>query len=112
MKYLDIVGDRKDELVRAYADRLILVHHLSDCEAMDYAQTAVDAGYAVGPGQIWKLDEPTRDIAPMVLEVEQCFFWDGHGDSIRTTDGRLMTAAELFRHYHLDDWPVVVGAES
>ncbi|WP_431977610.1 hypothetical protein [Micromonospora haikouensis] len=105
-----IIGpDRRDQLIRAAADRLILEHGLAAEPALRYATAAYDDGdpiVLVAVGQVWRAKRTPREEADAPRDEAVIAEVDRATAMAWTTTGRgLNYACHLGRHFDLVDWP-------
>ncbi|MBM0201795.1 hypothetical protein JNW90_00830 [Micromonospora sp. STR1s_5] len=105
-----IVGpERRTDLIRAAADRLILETSMAPDAALRYATAAYDVGdtvVLVAPGQVWRAKRGPRDAADapspevVIAEVDRAT-----GMVWLTSGGGLRYGAYLAENFDLVDWP-------
>ncbi|MCX5070880.1 hypothetical protein OOJ91_34090 [Micromonospora lupini] len=105
-----IIGpDRREHLIRAAADRLILEQGLAPDAALRYATAAYDNGdpiVLVAVGQVWRAKRQPREEADAPRNEAVIAEVDRETAMALTTSGwSLHYGCYLGRHYDLVDWP-------
>lgn len=123
-EYLDhvnrIVGDeRREALITACADRLILNNAMAPHLARRYAEGEwADTGPAIlaAPGQVWaaQSSEPDRDIVAALTGTDTSAFTIAHVERVTgmvcNGRGHAISFGWLGTHYRLTEWPADFSA--